>query len=90
MKAVWKYPIAANSGNLKIEMPKGAVIIHVAAFGERANFWVEVDPTAEYEIRVFRVFATGELFDSSVYRYIGTFTMYDGALVWHLYERVET
>jgi hypothetical protein len=51
----------------------------------RAIWKYPVKPVAEIEEIAFRVVPTGLDFDETGMRYLGTFQVNDGALVFHLY-----
>ncbi len=78
---------------VEIEMPKGAIPLHVATQGQMPCLWAAVDPTAEPEKRRFVVRATGKPlgFDrlSTAYWYTGSFQMFEetaSPLIFHLFE----
>jgi hypothetical protein len=84
MRVIWKFTAQPQPGNFKVSLPKNASILHVAEQRGQWAFWAMVDPEAEKENAVFRVYGTGqEIADDC--RYIGTFMQLGGALVWHLF-----
>lgn len=90
-KTVWKYEVRATD-TFSVEMPEGAEILAVqtcqGAFGfDEANMWALVDPSRPRERRTFRVYGTGHPipFPESL-RYIDTFQVRSGVLVFHLFE----
>ncbi len=90
-KSIWKYVI--NPSILTIEMPKDAEILTVQQQNGEACIWALVNPDAEKEERVFEIFGTGHNILLGDYneirrRYINTFQLNGGALVFHLFERV--
>jgi hypothetical protein len=90
---VWKYAII-NELNV-LSMPKGAIVLNA---GFQVSFetsslglvlWAEVDPTAEKETRVFRIFNSGEdiPYFPAHRRYLTTVGTPDGMqTVGHIYE----
>jgi hypothetical protein len=83
MKQIWKYTV----DNI-IEMPKGAEVLTVqiqSAFNP--CIWVKVDPKNELEKRQFVVIGTGQSFDDTDHKYVGTYQ--DAPFVWHLFEKVK-
>ena len=81
MKQIWKYTV----DNI-IEIPKGAEVLTVQiqnAFNP--CIWVKVNPENELEKRQFAVIGTGQSFDDTNYKYIGTYQ--DAPFVWHLFEK---
>lgn len=86
-KQVWKYLLA--HGRHTVKMPKDAEILTAQSQGDDAFIWALVDPSKEVENRVFDTFGTGRdiRYDMGVERkYISTFQMDGGALVFHVFE----
>ena len=82
-KQIWKYSLE----NV-IEMPKGAEILTVDIQNGQmfnAQMWVKVDTENEMEKRMFEVIGTGQNFDDTNRKYIGTYQ--DGPFVWHVFEK---
>ena len=82
-KQIWKYSLE----NI-IEMPKGAEILTVDIQNGQmfnAQMWVKVDTENEMEKRMFEVIGTGQNFDDTNRKYIGTYQ--DGPFVWHVFEK---
>lgn len=89
MSVIYKYPINLVPSQI-IDMPEGARILSVQTqFADRPCIWAFVDICNKLVGRVFYVIATGQSFDSKNMLYIGTFQLDGGALVFHLYEKVE-
>jgi len=92
MKRIWKFCIKGIGDQIEdqieIGMPEGAEILCVQSQCERAAFiWAIVDDNMVYERRRFAVYGTGQEMDAiTVERYIGTFQLYGGKLVFHLFE----
>lgn len=91
MKTIWKYELDPKS--LKIKMPKNAKILSVGEQYGNICLWAEVDPTPvlEKKDRIFEVFGTGHKIyeDMGVERkFIGTVKFENGALMFHVYERL--
>lgn len=86
-KTIWKYQLVAES--VKIEMPIGAEILTVQIQDGIACLWALVDPNADKEERIIEVFGTGHPvpYDMGVSRkYIATFQLNGGTLVYHAFE----
>lgn len=82
-KQIWKYSLE----NV-IEMPKGAEILKVDIQNGQmfnAQMWVKVNTENEVEKRMFEVIGTGQNFDDTNRKYIGTYQ--DGPFVWHVFEK---
>ena len=85
MKTIWKFPI--NPGPQTVNIPIGAKFLSVNTQGVSSPaMWFEVDSNTPPEARHFVVFGTG--FDMGDFegKYLGTFLIEMGALVFHLYE----
>lgn len=85
-KTVWKFalPLEDVAG---VDMPQGAHVLHVAAQHEVPTLWALVDPNAPLERRYFRFAGTGHpIKPEHAGRFVGTFFMAGGSLVWHLFE----
>lgn len=84
MKAIFRYELSPVCA---ISLPKGAVILSVHAQQDDIQMWALVDPKEwELETRCFRVYPTGEPFDSTGLTFLGTALLEDGDLVFHVFE----
>jgi len=87
-KTIWKFPLKVTDGQ-NISMPVGSEILTVQTQNEEPCLWALVDPKATTEIRFFEIFGTGHPvgYDMGVSRkYISTFQLRGGALVFHVFE----
>lgn len=83
---IFKYPLEIRD-RIVIQMPIGAVLLHVDVQREMPCLWAAVDPEEADEGRVIYVRGTGhELGRVAVSKYVGTFQMLDGELVWHVFD----
>ena len=86
MKTIWKFPIPIHDV-VTLRMPKGAEVLRVAAQGDQPCMWALVDTEAPKENRHFRFAGTGHPIDEKGrMKFIDTFFMRDGALVFHIFE----
>ena len=87
MKRVYKYPIEIQDV-VKIMMPKDAKVLTVQVQNGTPCIWAAVDPCQMYlECRFFRIAGTGHAIEDDVIdNYVGTIQMYDGRLVFHIFE----
>jgi hypothetical protein len=83
--AVWKYSLAIQDV-VEILLPEGAEVLCVAMQEGRPWLWARVDPKGPLRPRRFRVAGTGHELEPYVDRYIGTFQMLGGTLVFHVFE----
>jgi hypothetical protein len=84
MLMVYKYPIPIED-NFFLLLPADAAILTVQVQGEQPCIWAMVNPEAELRERRFRLAGTGRPIGYGM-SYIGTFQLYGGALVFHLFE----
>lgn len=86
MSVIYKYPIQ-DAPVQTIALPGGAEILCVQVRHNRPFIWALVNPQAALCKRRIFVFATGEpLDDSRPGKYIGTYQLYAGKVIFHLYE----
>jgi len=85
-KTIYKFPIEVKN-DFQLTLPKNSQILHVGMQGENLRMWVLIDKDEkEAEVRHFCLFGTGHDFALLDYKYIGTFQLYTGSLVFHLFE----
>ena len=88
LKKVYKYVIDDPQGT-SMNLPANAEILTIGLQYGKINIWAEVPETWEKNERIFCAIATGERFDKSCHRYVGTVQVPStplGELVWHIYE----
>lgn len=81
---IFKYAFRIED-SFTLMMPRGARVLSVQVQRERPCLWALVDESTEAR-RYFKLVGTGHEFESTGWRFLGTFQMHDGALVWHLFE----
>lgn len=89
MKTIWKYKIDVTDRQM-IEMPCGAELLSVGVQDGHPVLWALVNPTHYQPYRVLRIYGTGHPVDDEPKRFVGTFMLHDGALVFHVFEEIET
>jgi hypothetical protein len=83
---VYKYP--AGPGIFEHDMPEDAEILCFQVQQDVPCIWARVDVDAPTVPRKFALVGTGHVAPSlGQAKYIGTCQMYDGTLVWHLFEQ---
>lgn len=82
--AVWKFTIPIDDA-FEISMPIGAELLCVREQDNRGQLWARVVPERPVEPRRFFLRGTGHPVDLDC-KYVGSFMMHDGALVFHLFE----
>ena len=75
-----------------VTMPEGAEILTVQIQNDVPYLWALVDPEARTEIRGIAMFGTGHPIDYDIGasgRYISTFQLRNGELVFHVFENLD-
>jgi len=84
MKQIWKAWL--TSGPCVIQMPAGAMILHVASQQGIPCVWFLVDPVKPSVPRTFNTYGTGQNMPDDPGTYLGTLFTLDGTFVYHIYE----
>lgn len=88
MKKIYKYPVEVADVQT-ILLPLGAQILTVQEQNGQPYIWAIVNPETDSEPRRFRLYGTGYNIETdNVLKYIGTFQLLCGRLVFHLFEEV--
>lgn len=82
---VWKYVIPIETDTFTLAMPAAARLLGVQVQHGAPCLWALVSPQATSERRQFRLVGTGSPVDGDL-AYAGTFQLYSGTLVLHLFE----
>lgn len=82
---VWKFDLQVVFEQ-PLSMPEGAKALCVQTQDGYPKLWAECDPSKPRIQRVFRTLTTGEDFPPSIWKYVGTYQMGNGAFVAHVYE----
>ena len=69
-----------------LALPAGAEVLFVGVQYERPMLWARVQMGAPLKTRRFRVAGTGHILADDVGRYLGSFILRDGVLVFHVFE----
>jgi len=89
-KTIYKYLLSVTDLQ-EVSLPIGAEILTIQTQGETACMWALVDPNEmQKEIRYIEIFGTGHRINCDMgvdRKYISTFQMIDGRLVFHAFER---
>lgn len=85
---IYKYPIETTDTQI-VMMPQQAKILTVQVQRGQPCLWAEVNPLLAQERVVIEVFGTGHNMPAGIAReYIGTYQLYDGELIFHVYKRI--
>ena len=89
MKTVWKFPLRVDDEQI-VSMPDNAHILCVQDQSGTPCLWALVDPANPPRERKILISGTGHIREDldDLVNYIGTFQMYGGGLVFHVFEAV--
>lgn len=88
MLTIWKYEVPPED-YFELSLPLGAKPLTVQIQGTKPEMWILLDKDETiYVNRQFRVAGTGDLISEPIdaLRYIGTFQLYGGSLIFHVLE----
>jgi hypothetical protein len=88
IKQIWKYPLRPDEFTLSI--PAGAIFMSAQTQRGEAVAWFLVNPDAQKVERRFVTVGTGHEFDDTNAIPLATFQLEGGALVFHLFERIQS
>ena len=87
-RVIYKYPVEFADVQ-KIYLPIGAQILSVQVQDGKPYIWACINPEVEIEPRQFRLYGTGQDIEGElVLKFVGTFQLLGGRLVYHLFEEV--
>lgn len=83
---IWKYRLRATDDQ-QIMMPAGAQILSVGVQQERVQLWAMVDPMNPLaQNRRIVMVGTGHVVPPACGRFIGTVSLFEGALILHVFD----
>lgn len=85
IQRVYKYPIPQLGDWVSVTMPEGAEPLCVQMQQGVPCIWARVTIGRPPAIQHFRIAGTGHDLGSNVGRYVGTFQVHEGALVFHVF-----
>lgn len=83
MNEIWKYQLDETG---VMEMPEGAQVLSAQMQHDWPVVWAKVDPRAPIKTKRLGVYGTGHAMPDDPGRFIGTFQMDNGALVFHVFD----
>ena len=86
MTKIFKYVIPIDDAEVQIEIPLGGEILSCLTQDDEVCIWVKVDPNARLVTRSFKTIGTGHEFKDEYLHYVGTVLIFNGTLVFHLFE----
>lgn len=90
MKTIWKFPLVIKDEQT-ITIPGGAKILTVQLQKGDLYIWAIVDPNEPLRDRTIYVRGTGHPLNFSInkaIRYVGTFQLSAGDLVFHVFQKI--
>lgn len=85
---IWKYQLEITDDQV-ISMPTGAEILTVQMQNGKPCLWALVDPNEETKTyRLIQIYGTGNPIPDGNRRYISTIQIFNGDLIFHVFERV--
>lgn len=88
MQRIFKYPIPVDD-DFMLYLPKGAKILTVQTQDDKPYIWAEINDEAIENKHYFALRGTGHPLKEEGMKYIGTFQMIKGRVVFHLYDKGE-
>ncbi len=82
---IWKFPLELTDRQ-ELLMPAGAKILDIQVQRGVPQLWALCNPDAEKEMRTIVIYGTGHLVPDEYGKYIATFQVSNGALVFHAFE----
>jgi len=81
---IWKYELPVD-GSHKIKIPEGAKGLSVQWKKDKLCLWCLVDQNNITETREVAIYGTGHDLPEKFGDYVGTFQMYGGNLIFHVF-----
>ncbi len=88
MTKIYKYVLETTDSQY-VNMPAEAEVLCVQTQHGTPCIWARVDPDAPTHPRRFLVFGTGHEITGYPGRYVGTYQIDGGALIFHVYEECQ-
>lgn len=86
MKTIWKFELTTEEERQIINMPIGAQILTIQIKKDIPYLFALVESKAPIESRRFIIVNTGTPCKITHEKFIGSFPLYRGSVVWHLFE----
>ena len=88
MKTIWKFPLE-GARLQKVIMPKDAEILSAQLQHDSLYMWARVEISDEHEVREIATYGTGHEMIDAPQRFIDTFQVSNGRLVFHVFEIIK-
>lgn len=88
MNTIWKYDLTLIDVQ-GVKMPFGAELLCVQMQGSAPCLWARVDPNPDMKIEVRQIVThgTGQHVPKTTGKYLGTYQLHGGTLVFHVFEK---
>jgi len=86
METIWKYSLGQVKNSYVIPMQEDAEILYLEVQYGEPCIWAKVNTDAPKAERKFKLYGTGHQHEVIGGKYIGSFMLYSGSLVFHLFE----
>ena len=84
---VWKFPVPFPGPDVfEIEMPQHAEVLTVQVQHGELQMWAYCNPSFALVPRHFRIAGTGHPITDEIQKYVSTFQIAGGILVFHVFE----
>ncbi len=84
---IWKFQLELTDRQT-LSMPIGAELLTIQVQRDVPQLWALCNPDAEKEPRTIAIYGTGHLVPNEYGKYIATFQISNGALIFHAFEVV--
>jgi len=88
-RTIWKFPLDTID-NQDIEMPSDYELLAVQVQNGSPQLWALVDPETPPKAVSIRIVGTGHRILDEKIKYVGSYQLLHGALVYHCFELLET
>lgn len=85
MKSIWKYSLRID-GEQTLDVPEGAEALTVQVQNGTPCLWMRIDPAAPMTLRKIITHGTGHPVPETTGRYVGTYQIDGGDLVFHVFD----
>jgi hypothetical protein len=83
MTTIFKHPLTAGSNDLML--PAGSKVLTVQMQHGEPVLWALVDPAQPKRCHTINVYGTGHAMPADPGKYVATFQMDGGSLIWHAF-----
>lgn len=85
MKTIWKFPLELTDAQ-QVAIPSGAQLLTAQIQGQSLQLWALVDPAQPKHVHTIRIIGTGHPIEEDLGKYVATFQLRDGELIFHVFD----